>query len=436
MFGQKRKKQIPERSFFLGEMESREAGNMPFSDEDAFPLKEETGDALTLKAEKEISPKKTEPEKVAGEKNAKKHRHALRNIPNETKGKNVASPEIKPEKKRKPFPKKAKRDVKKDPEPSETYRSLFPMGEAEIKASLEGMYGVYSDPEKNKKKTLGAFDYVRYGILFVCIFGFLTASFFVFRKLYDYYRAYVVYSGLQEMVSEKDRFADEYLKKALVSVETLTPADILAGKTHSDSAGNSTFTSEQETLVGKIAQLKKINADTAGWIKIEGTVVNYPIVWSSKRNYYLHRDFYGKTLSGGAIFIDPRNSSNIPQNRNTVIYGHNMSDGSMFASVHDFASASVFYSATIEIATSDGIYIYEPFSVHESNAFDNYFETDFVSDVDFINFCEQMAFISLYETEHTFNKNSQIITLSTCDNNEHSTDRRFAVHAVLSKVIR
>jgi sortase B len=113
--------------------------------------------------------------------------------------------------------------------------------------------------------------------------------------------------------------------------------------------------------------------------------------------------------------LDERNSPDITQNRNTVIYGHNMSDGSMFASVHDFASSTVFYGTKIEIATEKGIFIYTPFSVHESNAFDNYFETDFVSDEDFLNFCEQMAFISIYETDTKFTKESQLITLSTCE---------------------
>ena len=130
------------------------------------------------------------------------------------------------------------------------------------------------------------------------------------------------------------------------------------------------------------------------------------------------------------------NENVITKNRNAVIYGHNMADGSMFASIHDYASASVFYGTKIEIATQDGIYVYTPFSVHHSNAFDNYFETNFVSDDDFIDFCEQMAFLSLHQTDFTFTKNSQIITLSTCMDNETATEERFAVHAVLTQVIR
>lgn len=305
-----------------------------------------------------------------------------------------------------------------------------------VKKSLDGMYGVFDDPAKNPRKKLKPLDVIRYAVLFICIFGFFSAGAFVFSKLYNYYRAHVIYSRLQEMVEEKDFFHKEYLAKSQNSVKSLTPQDILEGKSEDRSESGSAFSEEQQTLVGKISQLKKINPDTAGWITIDGTVVNYPVVWSETKNYYLRRDFYGKYLSGGTLFIDQRNSPNVAENRNTVIYGHNMKDGSMFASIHDFANASAFYRSTIEIATEEGIFVYKPFSAHESNAYDNYFETEFVSDEDFIHFCEQMAFISIFETDHSFDKNSQILTLSTCADEENTKDERFAVHAVLVEVIR
>ena len=160
------------------------------------------------------------------------------------------------------------------------------------------------------------------------------------------------------------------------------------------------------------------------------------MVWSEDSDFYLRHDFYGKTLASGTLFIDERNSPVISENRNTVIYGHNMGDGSMFASLHDFTSANLFHRATIEIATEDGIYVYKPFSAHESDAYDNYFETDFESDEEFLAFCDQMQFLSPYQTDTKFDKNSKLLTLSTCKNQGGSRDRRYAVHAILVKVIR
>ena len=327
-------------------------------------------------------------------------------------------------------------DMKKSSPVSNKEAQKEDVGENAVKKSLDGMYGVYEDPRRAPAKQWKKADLIRYAVLFLCIFGFLSAGTLVFRKLYDYYRSYVVYSGLQEMVKKQDYFAGEYLKKSESCVVSLTPQDILNGKKGAENSVNETFTEEQQNLVNKIRQLKKINPDTAGWIAIQGTVVDYPVVWTKTKNYYLHRDFYGKSLSGGAIYIDERNSANVAENRNTVIYGHNMTDGSMFASLHDFANASVFYSAEIQITTEEGVFVYKPFSAHESNAYDNYFETDFVSDEDFIDFCEQMAFISLYETDLTFDKNSQILTLSTCSKDGSNKDNRFAVHALLIQVIR
>ncbi len=302
--------------------------------------------------------------------------------------------------------------------------------------SLDGMYDVYKDPVQGHKKPTKAADILRYAFLFLCIFGFLFAGWFVFRKGYDYYRSYVINTQLQEFVTEKDRFQEEYSKKTPASISTQTPQDILNGVENISENLSGVFTEEQALLVSKIGQLKKINPDTVGWITIDGTAVNYPMVWSEVKNYYLRRDFYGAVRSGGTIYMDERNSPDITKNKNTVIYGHNMVDGSMFAALHAFDSSSIFYGATIEITTEEGVFVYKPFSVHKSDAFDNYFETDFVSDEDFVNFCEQMAFISIFQTEHTFTKDSQIITLSTCGDSEAATNERFAVHAVLVQVIR
>ena len=304
-----------------------------------------------------------------------------------------------------------------------------------IRESLDGMYEVYGD-KKQGPKGLKKQDIIRYAVLFVCIFGFVSAGAFVFTKLYDYYRSYVVYSGLQELVLSEDFFQDEYLKKTTASAISKTPLSILNGEVTREEEEQGVFSEAQQNLVNKIGQLKNINEDTVGWIKIDGTVVNYPVVWSELKNYYLHRDFYGKNLSGGTIYVDERNDKEITLNRNTVIYGHNMTDGSMFASIHDFVNASTFSSAKIEITTEEGVFIYTPFSVHESDAYDNYFETNFVSDEDFVNFCEQMKFISIYETDFEFDKDSRIITLSTCGKDEREKNDRFAVHAVLTKVIR
>lgn len=312
-----------------------------------------------------------------------------------------------------------------------------PPAENGVAAELQELYA----PEeagagKKGRRKLTPMDWVRYLILFLCIFGFLVAGYFVINKLYDYYRGSALYSSLADLVTQRDRFADQYLARSLPQASALTIADVYNGKSAGLGFGGTAASDEEQELIAKIARLKEINPDTLGWISIDNTVVNYPVMWTKTRNYYLHRDFYGKTLGAGAIYMDERNSTNIAENRNTVIYGHNMADGSMFASLHDFTSASVFYNAAIRLATSDGIFVYKPFSVHRSDAYDNYFETDFASDRIFEEFIANMASISMFESEREVNRSSQILTLSTCQSSTVSNNDRFVVQAVLIDVIR
>lgn len=419
MFGQNSNKQRhDEESFFLGDVEQKNSENGKGSKDRSAPSAASTV-KKPLRAKRDIQKSK------------------------------APSSSFAPAEKKPLFPHKkhlrAKRDLQKEQKALQSSGEFAKDGaewsdkeakekEAAVKSSLDGMFGVYKDPAKRPQKKLSRGDLLRYGILFVCIFGFFLTGFFVFRKLYDYYRSYVIYTDLQEMVEETDRFASDYIKKSPTSVVSLTPLEAFDGKSGNQSTGE--FSKEQESLVRKINQLKKINPDTVGWISIDGTVVNYPVVRSDRKDYYLRRDFYGKVLSGGSIYVDNRNSAKLMENRNTVIYGHNMADGSMFASIHDFTSANVFYNARIEIATEEGVFIYTPFSVHESHEYDNYFETNFVSDEDFINFCEQIAFLSIYETLFLPNKETKVITLSTCMDDESATEQRFAVHAYLTEVIR
>ncbi len=303
-----------------------------------------------------------------------------------------------------------------------------------VDADLMDLYA----PEggKKKKRALTPADWVRYAILFLCIFGFLIAGYFVVSKLADYYRGSALYRDLADLVTTRDRFADEYLARSAPMGLALTIEDVFNGKTDANGVIGAAANREEQELIAKILRLKQINPDTAGWITIDNTVVNYPVMWTKTRNYYLHRDFYGKNLGAGAIFMDERNSPDISKNRNTVIYGHNMADGSMFASLHDFSNPSTFYNASIRLVTTDGIYVYKAFSVHQSDAYDNYFETQFTSDRSFEEFVGNMAAISMFDSDQTVGRSSRILTLSTCESSTLQNNERYVVQAVLVDVIR
>jgi len=96
------------------------------------------------------------------------------------------------------------------------------------------------------------------------------------------------------------------------------------------------------------------NEDTIGWIEIPGTEIDYPVVTSGEDVFYIDHDFYGNWDSHGTIFVDDFNGNDFSQ-LHTVIYGHNMRDGSMFAGLHKYKSNDFFEkNRDIYIYTPDG----------------------------------------------------------------------------------
>ena len=123
---------------------------------------------------------------------------------------------------------------------------------------------------------------------------------------------------------------------------------------------------------------------------------------TSDNEFYLDHIYDGSYRVVGSIFTDWRNNKTIYRNFNTVLYGHNMTDGSMFHDVVAFLNEDVFRNTLIYIYTMDGVYVYEPFSVFETRADYNYFRTEFASTADFIAFAEEMQRNSKFQKNMEF----------------------------------
>jgi len=85
------------------------------------------------------------------------------------------------------------------------------------------------------------------------------------------------------------------------------------------------------------ATLLDTNPDTVGWITIEGTDIDYPIVQGTDNEYYLHVDFQGESNKRGAIFLDVRCTE---ASRTLIVYGHQMKDGTMFHNLARYKDAA------------------------------------------------------------------------------------------------
>lgn len=158
--------------------------------------------------------------------------------------------------------------------------------------------------------------------------------------------------------------------------------------------------------------LREVNSDYKMWISIPNTNVNYPVVQGKDNEFYLHNNFYKEKSDSGTLFIDYRN--NIDLDKNIIIYGHNMKNGTMFYKVNDFKRREDFDTGTIKIIRDNKEYTYEIFSVFVATENFTDLKRNFNSDVDFAEYIKFLKQKSLFIKNIEVNNNSNILTLYTC----------------------
>ena len=178
------------------------------------------------------------------------------------------------------------------------------------------------------------------------------------------------------------------------------------------------------------------NDDFIAWIRIPGTNVDYPVVWTDDAEYYLHHTFTGKQGAAGTLFSLMKTDYSIPS-RNIAIYGHHLkSTGEkMFTSLMRYKDAD--YYAGHETVLLDTLYesgAYRIFAVlnFHSGEWDAS-QADFESNAAFLEFIRYARRNALYDTGVTVGAEDSILTLITCDRSYGGRTGRLAVVAVLEK---
>lgn len=187
-----------------------------------------------------------------------------------------------------------------------------------------------------------------------------------------------------------------------------------------------TVTDEEVELLAKIENLHTEYEDVIGWIRFDHLDISYPILQGADNNDYLRRTFSGAYSSGGSIFLEAKNTSDF-QDSHTIIYGHNMNNGSMFGSLKKYKTEENFYVGNeyITIYTWEKIYRYQIFSYYDIAEDGDVYQIDFISEKNFQELLDNMCRRSYYDTQITPNDKDKILTLSTCA----SKGKRFVVHA-------
>ena len=174
--------------------------------------------------------------------------------------------------------------------------------------------------------------------------------------------------------------------------------------------------------------LKNINSDTIGWLEVPGTNINYSVVHTNNNDYYLKHNFYKNYNKSGWIFVDESNKLD-GNDKNTVIYGHNVRDNSMFGSLKKVITPEWYDNEEnykIKLITENEEKIYKVFSVYQIEAEDYYIQTKFDSNKQFEQFIETLQKRSIKNFNEKVTIENQILTLSTCANNNKY---RIVLHA-------
>lgn len=180
-----------------------------------------------------------------------------------------------------------------------------------------------------------------------------------------------------------------------------------------------------------ISNLKQTNAQTKGWIKVNGTNINYPFVQAKDNDYYLTHSFDKNYNKAGWVFLDYRNTLD-SSDKNTILYAHGRYDNTMFGSLKNILKSNWYKNKNnyiVKLSTEIENTLWQVFSVYHIKTTSDYIQTEFYSDEEYQSFLNMLLKRSTYNFNTSLNEIDRILTLSTCYNKKE----RVVMHAKLIK---
>lgn len=280
-------------------------------------------------------------------------------------------------------------------------------------AGKPGLEAYDAEMQKSIIQELRKRERIRKGILTVCVcvavvsFGYLALYQYQVRRLDEY-------SRIQQNL------------KGVPSTVEVTPETMVI---HYD---------EEEIIVPDILDeyktLYSLNKKLIGWIKIDDTYIDYPVLQTSNNEYYMNHNFDQKEDSNGSIFLDT-NCSILPRSTNLIVYGHHMRSGRMFGQLNKYSSEDFYkehkliqFDTIYEKNTYEVMYVFRSRIYTEDAIVFKYYQFyDAASETEFNSYMREMAEMSLYDTGVTAEYGDELLTLSTCD--YYTDNGRFVVVA-------
>lgn len=180
-------------------------------------------------------------------------------------------------------------------------------------------------------------------------------------------------------------------------------------------------TTSTPTILPEYAALYLQNDDMVGWIEIEGTKLNYPVLQTpNEKDFYLHRDFNKENSNHGAIYVQENCDVWTPSD-NVVIYGHNMKDGSMFATLLKYKKQQywqehrfIYFNTLLERHTYEIVAVFKT-SATVGKGFDYHLFVEAENEEEFDAYVDKIKKLSYYDTGVDAEYGDKLITLSTCE---------------------
>lgn len=196
-----------------------------------------------------------------------------------------------------------------------------------------------------------------------------------------------------------------------------------------------TVSVDDETGTSKIdfGKLKNRNKDVIGWLKVNNTNIDYPIVKGNDNDFYIKHNFDKNYNIAGWVFADYRLKAD-GTDKNIVIYGHNMKNGSMFGSLKKVLTKEWYENEDnmyVTFETEEQVLTYKVFSVYQIKKETYYTTTSFRSAEAYQNFLNTLKSRSIKKFNEDVSTDDKILTLSTCASNN---DYRVVLHAYLCDI--
>lgn len=265
-----------------------------------------------------------------------------------------------------------------------------------------------------------------YGLLLIAGTGMILVSAVnIGRILWEYHKSRAEYDDLREQVFAEAELGGEEIRKT----EDRNPDEsVQDGTGENDSAA---ITLEERLEYGRsvcrsVRQLQEKRKDVKGWIYFEQPDISYPIMQGEDNDAYLYHTWSGVNNASGSIFLEALNNADF-QDSHTIIYGHNMKDGSMFGHLKDYRKEGFYEEAScFTIYTADRIYEYQIFAYYEVPEDSELYTVYYGASDEFAELIQSMKKSSWLDTGVAVSSQDKIVTLSTCS----TEGRRFVINAV------